>query len=63
MPVESRGHAVGCALVKLQEVLFVAETKKSPKPTEEDVNKTKEEDKNLDRDGGERQPNQQTNQK
>ncbi len=34
-----------------------------PKPTEKDVENTKEEDKNVDRDGGERQPNQHTDQK
>jgi hypothetical protein len=39
------------------------ETSKAPKPTEDDVNNTKEEDNNLDRDGGERQPNQQADRK
>jgi hypothetical protein len=34
-----------------------------PKPTETDVNQTPEEEKNLDRDGRERQPNQHTNDK
>jgi len=34
-----------------------------PKPTEEDVRNTKEEDKNLDHDGRERQPNTQTDKK
>ncbi len=33
------------------------------KPTERDVRNTKEEDKNVDRDGGERQPNQHTDKK
>ena len=41
----------------------MAEPKTNPKPTEEDVRKTKEEEKNVDRDGGERQPNQQTDKK
>jgi hypothetical protein len=42
---------------------FMPETSKAPKPTEDDVNNTKEEDNNLDRDGGERQPNQQADRK
>ncbi len=37
--------------------------KPTDKPTEKDAKATKEEDKNLDHDGRERQPNQQTNNK
>lgn len=33
------------------------------KPTEKDVQQTPEHQKNVDRDGGERQPNQHTNEK
>jgi hypothetical protein len=39
------------------------ESKPAPKPTEEDVHKTKEEEKNADRDGRERQPNEHTDRK
>ena len=35
----------------------------SDKPTEKDVRNTRQEDKNVDSDGGERQPNQHTHQK
>ncbi len=35
----------------------------TPKPTEEDVLSTPEDDKNLDRDGGEKQPVNQTDSK
>lgn len=41
----------------------MADPKPAPKPTEEDVRNTKEEDKNLDRDGRERQPNEHTDRK
>ena len=41
----------------------MADPKPNPKPTEDDVVHTKEEDKNLDRDGRERQPNEQTDEK
>jgi len=34
-----------------------------PKPTEDDVNRKPEEDKNIDRDGGERQPPDQSENK
>ena len=37
--------------------------KQEPKPTEDEVNNTPEHEKNVDRDGGERQPNQQTDRK
>lgn len=37
--------------------------KPAQKPTEKDVKNTKEEDKNVDRDGRERQPNQHTDKK
>lgn len=37
--------------------------KNAPKPTEEDVKRTPEQDKNLDRDGGERYPSQHTDRK
>ncbi len=37
--------------------------KPTDKPTEKDVQDTKEEDKHVDRDGGERQPNQHTDKK
>ena len=42
-----------------------AETDPKPeqKPTEKDVKNTKEEDKHVDRDGGQRQPNEHTDQK
>jgi hypothetical protein len=36
---------------------------KTDKPTERDVQNTKEEDKNVDRDGGERQPVHYTDEK
>jgi hypothetical protein len=39
------------------------EPKPRQKPTERDVKNTKEEEKNVDRDGHERQPNQHTTQK
>jgi hypothetical protein len=41
----------------------MADSKPVPKPTDEEVRNTKEEDKNLDRDGRERQPNEQTDKK
>lgn len=41
----------------------MADKQPSPKPTEDDVVHTGEEEKNVDRDGRERQPNQQTDQK
>ena len=37
--------------------------KPAQKPTEKEVEHTKEEEKHVDRDGGERQPNQHTNDK
>ena len=37
--------------------------KPAQKPAEKDTEHTKEEEKNVDRDGGERQPNQHTNDK
>ncbi len=37
--------------------------KPTDKPTEKDVQNTPEQDKNVDRDGGERQPNQVSNDK
>lgn len=37
--------------------------KKEPAPTETDVKNTPEDQQNLDRDGGERQPNQQSDSK
>lgn len=37
--------------------------KPTDKPTEKDVQHTSEEQKNLDQDGGERQPSQHTNDK
>jgi hypothetical protein len=37
--------------------------KSDPKPTETDVENTPEQDQNLDRDGRERQPNQQSDKK
>jgi hypothetical protein len=42
---------------------FIMGDPKQPKPAEGDVKNTKEEEKNLDRDGRERQPNQQTDRK
>lgn len=39
------------------------EQKQDPKPTETDVQNTPEHEQNVDRDGGERMPNQQTNEK
>ena len=39
------------------------EPKPSDKPADNDVRNTKEEEKNVDRDGGERQPNQHTDRK
>lgn len=37
--------------------------KPANEPTEKDVQDTKEKDKHVDRDGGERQPNQHTDKK
>lgn len=39
------------------------DTTERPKPTEEDVNSKPEEQKNLDRDGGEKQPSDQSQKK
>jgi hypothetical protein len=39
------------------------DTKEDPKPTETDVKSTPEEQKHVDRDGGERQPSDVSNQK
>lgn len=36
---------------------------KNPKPTEEDVKRTPAENQSVDRDGRERQPNEQTDEK
>lgn len=41
----------------------MSDPKKDPKPTETDVQNKPEEEKHLDRDGGERQPSDQSNQK
>ncbi len=41
----------------------MADPTQQPKPTEEDVNSKPEEQKNLDRDGGEKQPSDQSQSK
>jgi hypothetical protein len=42
---------------------MTADPKKDPKPTETDVKNKPEEEKHLDRDGGERQPSDQSTDK
>jgi hypothetical protein len=41
----------------------MADSTQKPKPTEEDVNSKPEEQKTLDRDGGEKQPSDQSQSK
>ena len=41
----------------------MADPKTEPKPTEKDVNEKPEEDKHVDRDGGERQPSDYSTEK